>query len=483
MLKKEIKGQKAFIYCRVSSKEQSEGTSLDEQETICMNWAKKYDLKIEKIYREDASAMTPETRKQFNEMVQNIQKGVANIVIFAFVDRMSRNAVDGYKITHLIEKKGLTGIFVHEQLYLQSPIISSEMLVLDTILGVSNYRVRQDREKCLAGIKARALEGFRANKPPYGYANDKKRKMAVVKSKRAKFVKVAFELYATGRYSITELIEELYYLGYRYELQPSKKIPKPSLISILKNPFYTGEYYVKQAEEYVIGNHEPIISKEVFDKVQEILKIAPRTPRKHNLTYSKLITCENCGRAMVGDVKKRNNKCYIYYRCTNPNCTAHYSISETKIDDKLAGYLKEIRLTLISKELIQEVLKEKMYQRIQNLAILKQNKSRKYHEEVRFREFVEENEINDKIYIQGGYETIKEKYGDLDSKIAYTEKNIANIKYRTAETFNKCLSEVYSSFSKESKRKILELVANSFKCTEKGLKMTFKSAFRKIRKR
>ena len=71
-----LKNATCIIYCRVSSKEQSENTSLDDQERLCTDFAKKYNMKIEKIYKEDASAMKPETRPIFNEKVKKLQNGV-----------------------------------------------------------------------------------------------------------------------------------------------------------------------------------------------------------------------------------------------------------------------------------------------------------------------------------------------------------------------------------------------------------------------
>ena len=484
MLINDIKKKRAIIYCRVSSEEQTKGTSLEEQEALCLDFAKKYKLEIEKIYKEKGSAMKPEKRKIFNEIVEKLRNGFADVVIFAFVDRMSRNPIDGYKIIQQIEEEGLTAIFVQERLYLQAPISSSEMLMLDTVLGVSNYRVRLDKEKCKAGIKARALEGFRPNRSPYGYKNDKKMKTAVAMKKRADFVKKAFELYATGEYTIVEVAERLYEMGFRYEFQPSKIIPKQSLASMLKNPFYIGKYYVKQADEYVNGNHKAIVSEEVYNKVQELLSLSQKTSRKHDLLYSKLIKCDNCDCFMVGDVKEKpNGKRYVYYRCTNPQCKEHLATPEIAIDKDVESYLKEIRLGLIPQEIADEVLKDELYPMVQKLSGYKRDVSRKYDKERRLREKIVEDVIVDEEYIRGAHALIQEEYGDLDSKIYYTQNRIETIKHRAVESLQKRLYDVYLLLDAKTKRKMLELVTNSFKCTEKGLKMTFKSAFRKIRKR
>lgn len=481
-----LKGASCFLYCRVSSKDQADNTSLDDQEKLCMDFAKKCNMKVEHIYKEDASAMVPQKRPMFNEMVKKLQNGGADVVIFAYVDRMSRNSVDSYQILNLVEKEGLTAVFVQDNIVLQAPVVSTEFLTIDILSGVSNFRVRQDREKCRAGIKAKAIGGFRPCRPPYGYENagGKHQRCTVVNSERSKFVQKAFEIYATGAYTVNEVAAELYEQGFRYELQPSQIIPKQSLISMLKNPFYIGEYMVKQIGESVTGNHEPIISNEIFEKVQKLLDLAPKAPRKHNLLYSKLIVCANCGHTMTGDVKvKPNGKQYVYYRCTNPKCSEHACISETSLNDDLEAYLKEIRLGLIPDEIVEKVLKDELYAQKQKLSILKRNRSHKFDAERRVYEEISQKNITDEKYIKGRFANIQEKYGDLESKIYVAEKQIETVEVKVAELRRNRLYNIYEDLEKPTKRKIIELVANIFKCDENGLKMTFKSAFRKIRKR
>ncbi len=481
-----IKNATCIIYCRVSSKEQTENTSLNDQEILCINFAKKCNMNIESIYKEDGSAMKPETRPMFNEVIKKLKNGVADVAIFAFIDRMSRNPIDAYKILQLVQEEGLTAVFVQENLILQTPIRAHEMLMLDTILGVSNYRVRQDNEKCKAGILAKALKGFRPCRPPYGYENDgpRDKRTAVINEKRANFVKKAFELYATGNYTISELANELYRQGFMYELQESQIIPKQSLISILKNPFYTGKYHIKQVDEYKAGNHKPIITEELFEKVQNFLDSAPKAPRKYNFKYSKLLTCITCGHCMTADVKKKHNgKQYVYYRCTNPKCNDRVCISETILDNDLKTYLKEIRLGLIPNKIVKNVLKNELYSHTQKLAILKRSKSHKYNAERQAWEDITRKNITDEQYIRGKLANINEKYGDLDSKIYVAEKQLETVNAKVSEAFENSLYDVFESFDTITKQKILSLVSNVFKSDGNRLKMTFKSAFRKIRKR
>lgn len=481
-----LENQNTAFYERVSTEEQADNTSLSAQEESCMRVAQKYNLKVIHIYKEDKSAMKMGKRKEFNKMIEEVEKENIKIIICAYPDRLTRNGGDGDKIIELIESKKLIVIFAEDGDILQAPLEPHEYLLLETRITHSNYRVRLDKQRCLLGIKTLSLSGYRPNRDPYGYSHREinGKKFVVLNKQRAEFVIKAFELYASGEYSIQEVIDTLYELGYRYELQKTNKIPKASLISMLKNPFYTGYYTVKQTGDIVRGTHEAIITKETFEKVQEILGTKPKAQRKHDLLFSELIKCEKCGHFLIADVKqKENGKTYIYYRCRNPKCTEKQHIKETLVEEDLMNYLKEIKLNCIPDDIVKTVLKEELYPMKQRLSVLKRNVNHKYADEIRTYKFIIENNVTNEEHIQGLHNEIIEKYGNLDLKISTAEKNISLIETKTKAVMQKSLKDIFPEMNNPSKRKVLELITNSFKCTSKGLKITFKSAFRKIRKR
>lgn len=480
----DLTSENAFDYVRVSSKEQEKGTSLEDQRKSCREFCKQNNLNLVEEFVESASAMKGGQREKFNKMVQMLKEGKAKVLVCAYTDRLTRNGTDGDTIKELIEDYGITVVITHSNRIIKAPIDPADYLLFAIEVIFSNLRVLIDKQRCKAGIVAKSVSGTRTTKPPYGYLYDSDAGVTVVIDRRANFVRKAFELYATGNFTITEVAEELYEQGLHYELQPSGIIPKQSLVSMLKNTFYMGEYHVKQIDEYVTGSHEPIISKEIFEKVQKLLGLAPKAPRKNNLVYSKLLTCSNCGHCMTGDVKEKpNGKKYVYYRCTNPKCKKKPSVSEIALENDLYAYLKEIRLRLIPDEIITEVLKNELCGLTQDLANLKREVSRKYHSEQHLQEKIDKNGITDEKYIQGGFAKIQEAYGDLDAKIYHTEKMIEMIKAEVADVCEKRLYDVYSGFDKPTKRNVLELISSLFKSDGNGLKITFKPAFSKIRKR
>jgi hypothetical protein len=120
---------------------------------------------------------------------------------------------------------------------------------------------------------------------------------------RAPHVRGAFELYATGRYSLHSLTEELRRRGFRNSV--GKTVGVNRLSSILRNPFYMGVIRMKRSGESYAGVPEPIIAKSLFDRVQDILdgKLNAR-PLVHDFLFRRMITCVNCGYRLIGETRK-----------------------------------------------------------------------------------------------------------------------------------------------------------------------------------
>ncbi len=421
-------------------------------------------------------------RKMFLQMIREFQSGEAQVLLCAMSDRLSRNGGDAYLVQELIEDNGLIVAVAVDNILLQKPLNANEMLLFGVKNVISNYEVLLMKQRCNAGILARNLQGFRPTRTPYGYKNAKKQNTAVIIESRAKFVRKAFELCAETELTANEIANELYDQGYLYENE-SGIIPKQTLFSMLRNCFYTGEYVIKSTGEVQKGNHKAIIPKELFEKVQKKLGSFPKSPRKYDLLYSQMLKCDTCGRYMIGDVKKRGEKTYVYYACVNPQCSSKFRTTEMKIDDEVSSYLKEIRLPLIPDDIVKVVLNDELYPMKQKLSILNRNVHHRYDAERRLREEIAENNIVDEDFIRASYADIQAKYGDLKSKIYLAEKRIDMVKSKVAETLQKRLYDVFVNYDTKNKQKVLDLVTNSFKFGEKGLKMTFKSPFRKIRRR
>ena len=108
---------------------------------------------------------------------------------------------------------------------------------------------------------------------------------------------------------------------------------------LLNNPFYIGLIRIRKTGELFEGKHQPLVSKPLFDRVQQILrgKTVNRQTR-HDFTFRCRVRCAGCGYALIGELQKG----HVYYRCQTKSCPTK-SIREDSLDDAVStgfGYLR-----------------------------------------------------------------------------------------------------------------------------------------------
>ena len=161
------------------------------------------------------------------------------------------------------------------------------------------------------GLLKKVQQGKHVTNAPIGYDHTIiKGQSFIVPDNRAPMIKETFERYASEKTSINALSMDM-------EKKYGFPLARSTLHKALKNPFYYGKMLYK-GELYDHG-YEPIISKELFEKVQQKIGGQSRSsgPKKGFLLpflYRKLITCGQCGTFLSGERKKGR---YVYYRCTN----------------------------------------------------------------------------------------------------------------------------------------------------------------------
>ena len=228
------------------------------------------------------------------------------------------------------------------------------------------------------------------------------------------------------------------------------------------------------------GAHKPIIERELYDKVQEMLSISGYEKiKKHQFLYSQLLTLQETGKLMTGEIKKGQ---YIYYKAYD-NEKKYHCINETHVTEAILEYFKEIRLNLIPKEIVKSVLKEELKDLKQEYSTLKRNVSRKYHRKLRLNDFIKQGKIDDTDFILDELEDIENTYENLHERIKNSEEQIKKITSKCEDVMKKRLYDIYIQLNFGNQRKILELVKNKLELQDKRVKLTFKSAFRKIRQR
>ena len=308
---------KALLYLRVSSKEQErEGYSLDAQEKLGREYAAKRNLTIVKIWKVAESAWSPKKdRRAFNQMVDyaKIHPEIVNI-IFDITDRMTRNDFDKIKIVDLIHTYNKTIHFSRSNKIYNNLSSPDDVFMFDIEVAVAKKMSNDISRKVKMGMLEKTEQGFYPSIAPLGYTNNRQTQQVEINEPQAHHLRNAFELMATGNYSLEMMVKLLNDTEFR--TNQGVKIHKSSLAHAFKNPFYYGVFNWK-GKQYQ-GSHKPLITKSVFDRVQRVLsgKHHPYIHHK-NFAFNNLLTCGVCDCKFLGEEKiKPSGKKYIYYHCT-----------------------------------------------------------------------------------------------------------------------------------------------------------------------
>jgi len=227
--------------------------------------------------------------------------------------------------------------------------------MLSIAFGQSKYYVDNLSENVKRGLREKIRRGEWPAIAPLGYYNDLVTHSVKPDPEKARFVFKAFELYATGDYSLEELLKEVHRWG--LTAKAGKPIFKSCLAKMLRNLFYYG-HMIYKGEEYE-ASHPPLISKQLFDRVQAVLNLKTRVIKKtiDKFTFTGLIKCGECGASITAELQKG----HIYYRCTKKltACTQKFLREE--------ALLEQINNAIL-KVFIDNQAKEEIINRLEELA-------------------------------------------------------------------------------------------------------------------
>ncbi len=343
--------EKYFIYARKSTdvedkQVQSIEGQLDELRTL----AKRENLEIIEELVEKQSAKKP-GRPIFNKMLDSIEKGKANGILSWHPDRLARNSVDGGRIIYLIDTMRLSALKFNTFWFEPTP---QGKFMLSISFSQSKYYVDSLSENTRRGLRQKARNGYLPRKAPIGYLNDSRNKTIVVNKKIAPVIAGAFEMYSKGDIQLNEISSFLAKKG--IITCKNKKFRCDQTKKILTNTFYFGIFTF--AGEVYEGRHDPIVSKALFDKVQEVLNSRNKGWQKAKVEripkpFLGLLRCGECGMGITGDIKNKyyrktdHHASYLYYRCTKKNKNISCSqphITEQELEPQITTLLKKYTL-------------------------------------------------------------------------------------------------------------------------------------------
>lgn len=354
---------KAIIYARVSSKDQEfEGFSIPAQLKLLHEYALKNNYRVISEFT-DVETAKKTGRTHFNKMLDliNEDQSIKHILVEK-TDRLTRNMSDYALIDKLTSQTDITIHLVKENSTLSHQSRSNEKFIFGIKALMAKNYIDNLSEEVRKGMQEKAAQGTYPSIAPYGYLNAKVegKKVIVIDPDTGLFVKKMFELYATGSYSLLNLRKKMLADGMVYK--NGKNFYTSKIETILKNEFYTGTFLWK-GKKYENASHEAIVSKELFQKVQSILKNPYKNKSRRGVfPYTNLIKCGVCGCALTAEFKKEK---YIYYRCTGykGNCGQTYlkqEILEKRFEEVLANLTISVEMQEIIMQSLRDSLKDKI---------------------------------------------------------------------------------------------------------------------------
>jgi len=271
-------------------------------------------------------------------MLSLIERGKADGIISWHPDRLARNSVDGGKIIHFVDRGLIKSLKFPTFWFEATP---QGLFMLNITFGQSKYFVDNLRENVKRGLRQKIRNGVWPGWAPVGYLNNAKTRGIDVDSEKAPKVKKLFEMYATGAYTLHSLANWCKEHNLRGNL--GKEIALSNVQSILQNIFYIG--LMKYGGEIYEGQHEPLITKKLFDTCQEVMAKRGKFHhvRKNDFAFLGLLKCASCKASITAEKQKGHN----YYRCTKKKglCQEKHYLREEVLTEQITYYLQKVSLT------------------------------------------------------------------------------------------------------------------------------------------
>jgi hypothetical protein len=248
-----------------------------------------------------------------------------------------------------MDQKALIEIRTFSQKFTNNP---SEKFMLMILCSTAKLENDNKSENVKRGLRTRCEQGLRPSMAPTGYINEKRTDRpceVIVDPERAPVVKKMFEKVAYEQWSGRKLYHWIHD-EVKMKTRNGKKYSLSNIYQILNNTYYYGVFeYPEKSGSWYAGKYEPLITKELFDLVQEQLVRSEINKENREFAFTKLISCGLCGSGITACEKFKKHRDgttarYVYYGCTRAkdlNCKCGY-ITEPEIMDQIVSIISTL---------------------------------------------------------------------------------------------------------------------------------------------
>jgi len=339
-------GTPIAVYSRVSSEEQVHGYSLDAQVNACNAFASQRKWKIVKYYSDPGHSAKDDKRPAFSQMIRDAEDGQFKAIIFHKLDRFSRNIENTLRYFRDLNSWEVLLASVTEDFDFTT---AQGRLVFRMMALFAQWYLENLSAEVVKSKIEMARRGIQNGPVPFGYIKDKEKNQIIVVEEEAQLVKAAYELYAAGNATDQTVADFLNESGFK--TRKGNKWSKDTVTDFLQNEFFYG--MVAYLDELWKGRHQPIITKELFDRVKEMRARHARRPRAHialnkvrqpNLLRG-IVCCSACERPLRIQASLRHGYYVETSRYRGKECVySHGRARMDFLDELVQDLLRKVHL-------------------------------------------------------------------------------------------------------------------------------------------
>ncbi|MBC2259799.1 recombinase family protein [Listeria booriae] len=314
--------QRTAAYCRVSTSSEDQLNSYKSQVTYYTDLINQnLEWVMAGVYADEAMTGTQATKREsFQKLINDCMNGDIDMVITKSISRFARNTLDTLRYVRMLKEKGVAVYFEDEKI---NTLTMDGELLLVVLSSVAQQEVENISANVKKGLQMKMKRGELVGFPGcLGYDYDSEEKTLTVNEEEAEIVRYIFSRYIQG-VGTHIIATELTGLGYKTK-RGNTKWPDSTVLGILKNEKYQGDVLLgktftldpiskrrmrnfgEEDKYYIHDHHEAIVSRDVFEKVQEILlkrgssrdtveKNGRRKKYTREYAFSSLLECGFCG--------------------------------------------------------------------------------------------------------------------------------------------------------------------------------------------
>lgn len=347
---------KYCLYARKSSEsDERQAMSIDSQLNEMRAMADNQGLNVVCELQESHSAKDSGQRPVYNQLLKGLREDEYNAVLTWAPDRLSRNAGDLGSIVDLMDQGKLLHIRTYTQTFTNNPNEKFLLMILCSQAKLENDNKSINVKR---GIRTKCEMGWRPGVAPLGYIN---RAFGGIKDiipdpERADIIAEMFRKAGQEGWSGRRLKDWLDSIDFRG--RSDMPINLSQILAMLLNSFYYGEFQYPEVPDgrWFKGAHKPLISKELFELVQQTRGVNKGIWGSKQFAFRGLLKCGRCGADITAQEKFKKLKNgefnrHVYYNCTkrvDPYCKEKY-INETNLMVLLQAFIEthhdQIRVT------------------------------------------------------------------------------------------------------------------------------------------